>query len=45
MITREDDGIWITLRETISIHHETIFAALTTPGGLTRWFSLSAEVA
>ena len=44
MITREDDGIWIVLEETISVHHEEVFACLTTSGGLSRWFSVSAEI-
>ncbi|MHC5113395.1 MAG: SRPBCC family protein [Planctomycetota bacterium] len=44
MITREDDGVWVELEETISVHHEEAFAALTTIGGLTRWFCVSATV-
>jgi uncharacterized protein YndB with AHSA1/START domain len=44
MITREADGLWITLEETIPVHHDLLFTALTTASGLTRWFSLSAEV-
>ena len=44
MITREDDGLWINIEETIAIHHEEVFACLTTVAGLTRWFCMSAEV-
>ncbi|MCP3902144.1 MAG: SRPBCC domain-containing protein [Planctomycetes bacterium] len=44
MITREDDGVWVELEETISIHHDQTFTALTTVGGLTRWFCVSATV-
>ena len=44
MITREDDGVWITLKETISVHHEDVFACLTTAGGLMRWFPVAAEI-
>ena len=44
MIRQEDDGIWIILRETIAMHHEEVFACLTTADGLTRWFPLAAEV-
>lgn len=44
MIKREDDGLWIVIRETISSHHEDVFACLTTPEGLSRWFPLDARV-
>ena len=44
MVTREDDGIWVTLEETIAVHHEEVFAMLTTEVGLTRWFCLSADI-
>ena len=44
MITQEDDGIWVALQETIAVHHEEVFACLTTAGGLSRWFSVSAEI-
>lgn len=44
MIRREDDGIWIVLRETITTHHEDVFACLTTGDGLSRWFPVAAEV-
>jgi uncharacterized protein YndB with AHSA1/START domain len=44
MIRREDDGIWITLRETIAMHHEEVFACLTTAEGLTRWFPVAAQI-
>ena len=35
MISREEDGIWIGFEETISIHYERVFAAITTAAGLT----------
>jgi uncharacterized protein YndB with AHSA1/START domain len=44
MITREEDGVWSTIEETVAAHHEEVFGAVTTAGGLTRWLSLSAEV-
>ena len=44
MITREEDGIWVTLEEDIALHHEEVFACLTTDAGLARWFCISAEV-
>lgn len=44
MIKREDDGVWLELTETISTHHDEVFACLTTPEGLTRWFPVSARV-
>ncbi len=44
MIEHEEDGIWISIEETIAIHHEEVFACLTSPGGLMRWFSVDAEV-
>lgn len=44
MIKREDDGVWVTLEETIGVHHEDVFAAITTAAGLTRWFSIGAEI-
>ncbi len=44
MISKEDDGYWVEIHETLAIHHEEAFAAITTASGLTRWFSVSAEV-
>jgi len=44
MIKREDDGIWVILRETIACHHEEVFHCLTTAHGLTRWFPVAAKV-
>ena len=44
MVKREADGVWITLKETIAANHEDVFACLTTDVGLTRWFTLAAEV-
>ena len=44
MIIREDDGIWIVMKETIAAHHEDVFACFTTSGGLTRWFPVAAEI-
>ncbi|MHC4415319.1 MAG: SRPBCC family protein [Planctomycetota bacterium] len=44
MVKREDDGIWVILRETIAAHHEEVFACLTTPNGLSRWFPVAAKV-
>lgn len=44
MISRESDGIWLILKETIALHHEEVFACLTTSGGLMRWFAVAAEI-
>ena len=44
MIKREDDGVWIELTETIDVHHDEIFACLTTPEGLSRWFPMAARI-
>jgi uncharacterized protein YndB with AHSA1/START domain len=44
MIKREDDGIWVILRETIACHHDEVFHCLTTSDGLKRWFPVAAEV-
>jgi len=44
MISREDDGVWIVLQETIACHHDELFACLTTPDGLSRWFPTAARV-
>ena len=44
MITREEDGVWVELEESIGVHHEEVFAALTTASGLMRWFAVSAEI-
>lgn len=44
MIRHEDDGVWIILRETIAMHHDEVFACLTTAEGLTRWFPLAADI-
>jgi uncharacterized protein YndB with AHSA1/START domain len=44
MVRREEDGVWLILRETIAAHHEDVFHCLTTADGLTRWFPVAAEV-
>jgi uncharacterized protein YndB with AHSA1/START domain len=44
VVRKENNGIWITLKETIAAHHEDVFACLTTADGLTRWLTLAAEV-
>lgn len=44
MIRREEDGLWIEIEETITVHHEDVFACFTTAGGLTRWFPVAAEI-
>ena len=44
MIKREDDGIWVELNETVAVHHDEVFALLTTPEGLSRWFPVAARV-
>jgi uncharacterized protein YndB with AHSA1/START domain len=44
MIKREDDGVWVILRETIPCHHDEVFSCLTTPAGLCRWFPVAAKV-
>jgi uncharacterized protein YndB with AHSA1/START domain len=44
MISREPDGVWVEMHERIALHHDEVFAMLTEPGGLTRWFCLSAEI-
>ena len=44
MVKRKDDGYWISHTEPIAAHHEDVFASITTPAGLTRWFPLAAEV-
>lgn len=43
-IIREADGYWLTLEETISVHHEEVYACFTTVGGLMRWFPVDAEI-
>ena len=44
MIKHEDDGIWVELEESIGVHHEEVFAAITTASGLMRWLAVSATV-
>ena len=44
MIRREDDGVWVILRETIAMHHDEVFACLTTAEGLSRWFPVAATI-
>jgi uncharacterized protein YndB with AHSA1/START domain len=44
MIKREDDGLWIVFEERVGLHHEEVFASLTTAAGLVRWFPLAAEI-
>ncbi len=43
-ISREDDGVWLQLSETIAEHHEEVFASFTTAGGLIRWYPVDAEI-
>ncbi len=43
-ISREEDGVWLQLTETVAEHHEEVFACFTTGTGLTRWYSVDAEV-
>ena len=44
MIKREEDGVWVILRETIACHHDELFSCLTTAEGLSRWFPVAAKV-
>jgi uncharacterized protein YndB with AHSA1/START domain len=44
MIRREDDGIWVEMRETIACHHDEVFHCLTTSHGLKRWYPVAAEI-
>jgi len=44
MIRRDNDGLWIVLRETIALHHEEVFSCFTTAGGLSRWFPVAAQI-
>ena len=44
MIRVDEEGAWVVLRETIALHHDEVFAALTTEGGLVQWFPLNAKV-
>ena len=44
MVRLENDGVWVTLKETIAAHHEEVFACLTTEAGLIRWFPVACQV-
>ena len=44
MISREEDGIWTELQETIASHHEEVFACLSTSEGLSRWLPVAAKL-
>jgi len=44
MVRLEENGVWVTLKETIAAHHEEVFACLTTEAGLMRWFPVACEV-
>ncbi len=44
MVRRETDGIWVTLKETISAPPEEVFSCFATPEGLTRWLAVGAEL-
>jgi uncharacterized protein YndB with AHSA1/START domain len=44
MVRREDNGIWVTLKETIGAPAEEVFACFSTSEGLTRWLSVGAEL-
>lgn len=44
MVVQDEHGVWTVLRETIAVHPEEVFAALTTEAGLTRWFPVAARV-
>ncbi len=42
--SRENDGIWLVLQETIAMHHEEVYDCFTTGGGLMRWYPVDAEI-
>lgn len=44
MVKLENDGVWVTLKETIAAHHEEVFACFTTEANLIRWFPVACEV-
>jgi len=44
IIKHEDDGYWIEFNDTITSHHEEVFACFTTPVGLSRWFPVNARI-
>ncbi len=43
-VSRENDGIWLVLQETIAMHHEEVYDCFTTGGGLMRWYPVEAAV-
>ena len=43
-VTREIDGIWLELQETIAVHHEDVYACFTTEAGLMCWYPVEAEI-
>ena len=43
-IERKEDGIWMSMQETVATHHEEVFGLLVTSAGLTRWLAMAAEI-
>ncbi|MFM7134779.1 MAG: SRPBCC domain-containing protein [Planctomycetota bacterium] len=43
MVGREDDGVWVTLKETIHAAPAEVAACLSSAGGLCRWLAVACE--
>lgn len=47
MITEDPDipgALWLEHEQPIAVHHEDVFASLTTSGGLCRWLAVDAQI-
>jgi uncharacterized protein YndB with AHSA1/START domain len=44
MVRREQNGVWVTLKETIAASPEEVFACFSTSEGLTRWLAVGAQL-
>ncbi|MCB9846571.1 MAG: SRPBCC domain-containing protein [Phycisphaeraceae bacterium] len=44
MVRRDEDGYWLEHEQPLAMHHEEVFACLTTDGGLMRWFAVAARI-
>jgi len=43
MVGREDDGVWITLKETVHAPPAEVAACITTAAGFSRWLAVGCE--
>lgn len=43
MVGRENDGVWVTLKETVHASPEEVASCIATPAGFCRWLAVACE--